>query len=60
MTARHVLPNPWELRDTARKARVKLGRYVTYHKSGAVSFRLAEFLRSLRGQEQLRRAMGAY
>ncbi len=42
---------------TAGHLASKLGRYVTYHKSGAVSFRLAEFLRSPRGQEQLRRAM---
>lgn len=36
--------------------RHRLGRHMTYHKSGAVSFRLSEFLASPKGQRQLERA----
>jgi hypothetical protein len=47
---------PGERRMSAKPKHSQLGRFVTYDKSGAVSLRVSEFLRSDEGRRQLNNA----
>lgn len=49
-------PETWENRMSAVKRSDTLGRFIQYDKSGAVSVRVNDFLRSDSGKEQLKAA----